>query len=336
MIVTVAAAAGLQIELDIRRKRRRLDQRLGGGAEDRGGDDIGTRRAIVASAAEYNDGLTVRFLAILLALSWCLPLLTPPASAQARRSMILATTTSTQDSGLLDVLVPRFGRETGIDVKTIAVGSGAALRMGSRGDADAVLVHSPVAEQPYVEAGDLVEGRRVMYNDFVMAGPAGDPAGVRRAGSIAAAMRAIAERGAFVSRGDDSGTHAQELALWAAAGIDPRALNRREETGQGMGATLNVADQRNAYTLSDRATYLALRERLGLVVLFEGDPTLRNVYHVYAVNPARHRGVKIAEARAFIAFLVSQPVQEAIAAFGRDQYGEPLFFADAQPPARGR
>src|SRR5262245_39640334 len=215
-----------------------------------------------------------------------------PADAQPRASIILATTTSTQDSGLLDVLVPRFEKESRIAVKVIAVGSGAALRMASRGDADVVLVHAPAAEQPYVEAGDLVDGRGVMHNDFVIVGPGDDPARIRTLITADEVMRAIAARGIFVSRGDDSGTHTQELALWAAARIDPRTLGRREETGQGMGATLNVADQKRAYTLTDRGTYLSLRRRLGLVVLFQGAASLRNVYHVYAVNPARHQRVR--------------------------------------------
>ena len=251
--------------------------------------------------------------------------------AQSTRSLILATTTSTQDSGLLDVLIPRFEKESGIEVKVIAVGTGAALRMAARGDADAVLVHAPAAEQPYVTAGDLADGRGVMHNDFVIVGPAEDPAGVRGLKTIDDVMRAIAARGRFVSRGDDSGTHAQEIALWAAAGIDPRSLERREETGQGMGATLNVADQKRAYTLTDRGTYLSLRKRLGLVVLFQGDARLRNVYHAYAVNPSKHPRAKRAEAKALIDFLVSAQVQRAIAAFKRDVYGESLFFPDATP-----
>src|SRR5262245_6556465 len=151
------------------------------------------------------------------------------SGSQAQVSLILATTTSTQDSGLLDVLISRFEKQGGIEVKVIAVGSGAALRMASRGDADVVLVHAPAAERPYVEAGDLVDGRGVMHNDFVVVGPPEDPAGIRSARSISDAMRAIAARGIFVSRGDDSGTHAHELTLWAAAGIDPRSLARREE-----------------------------------------------------------------------------------------------------------
>jgi tungstate transport system substrate-binding protein len=254
-----------------------------------------------------------------------------PVEAQSNRSVILATTTSTQDSGLLDVLVPRFEKESGIEVKVIAVGTGAALRMASRGDADAVLVHAPTAERPYVDAGDLIDGRGVMHNDFVIVGPSADPAGVRRMTSITEVMRAIAARGTFVSRGDDSGTHSQETALWVAAGIDPRSIKRREETGQGMGATLNIADQKRAYTLTDRGTFLSLRRRLGLTILFQGNNSLRNVYHVYAVNPAKHPRVKHDAARSFINFLVSRPIQRAIAAFKRDEYGESLFFPDAMP-----
>lgn len=254
--------------------------------------------------------------------------------AQSRPSIILATTTSTEDTGLLDHLVPRFEQERGIDVKVIAVGTGAALRMAASGDADAALVHAPAAERPYVEAGDLIDGRGVMHNDFVIVGPAADPAGILGLRSLAAAMRAIAARGLFVSRGDGSGTHTQELTLWAEARIDPRALPRREETGQGMGATLTVTDQKRAYTLTDRGTFLALRQRLGVVVLFEGDARLRNVYHVYAVNPAKHPRVRHAEARAFIEFLVSPPIQQAIGSFKREVYGQPLFVPDAVPPSR--
>jgi tungstate transport system substrate-binding protein len=253
------------------------------------------------------------------------------AGRPAQSAIILATTTSTQDSGLLDVLVPRFEKERGIAIKVIAVGSGAALRMAARGDADVILVHAPAAERPYVEAGDLVDGRAVMHNDFVITGPGDDPAGIRALTSVNDVMRALATRGAFVSRGDDSGTHSQELALWAAAGIDPRSIQRREETGQGMGATLSIADQRRAYTLTDRGTYLSLRRRLKLAILFQGDASLRNLYHVYAVNPAKNPRIQRDAAQTFIDFLVSPPIQQAIADFKRAEYGESLFFPDALP-----
>ena len=256
------------------------------------------------------------------------------AATQPRPSIILATTTSTQDSGLLDALVPRFEAERGVEVKVIAVGTGAALRMARSGDADVVLVHSPRAERTYVTAGDLIEGRQVMHNDFVIVGPPDDPAGVRGQRAVAGAMRAIAARGTFISRGDASGTHDQELVLWGDAGVDPRELPRREETGQGMGATLNVAEQKRAYTLTDRGTYLAQRSRLTLAIVFEGDPALRSIYHVYAVNPARHPQAKVAEARQFIEFLVSPAIQQAIAAFKREQFGQSLFIPDALPARR--
>jgi tungstate transport system substrate-binding protein len=247
-------------------------------------------------------------------------------------SIILATTTSTQDSGLLDVLIPRFERTMSIEVKVIAVGSGAALRMAASGDADVVLVHSPDAERPLVQSADLIDGRPVMHNDFVIVGPPDDPAGVKGASSMADVMRAIATHGTFVSRGDQSGTHAEELALWKAARVDPHAVARREETGQGMGATLNVADQRKAYTLTDRGTFLALRKRLMLVILSQGDASLRNNYHVYAVNPARHPKAKHTDAHRFIDFLVSGDVQRAIGDFRKQEFGEALFFPDAPTP----
>jgi len=257
-------------------------------------------------------------------------ILADPASSLAQnRSIILSTTTSTQDSGLLDVLVPRFEREAGIEVKVIAVGTGAALKMAASGNADVVLVHAPESERVYVESRDLVEGRLVMHNDFLIVGPSDDPAGVRQQRALPSVMRAIAAKSTFISRGDQSGTHSAELSLWTAAGINPATLNRREETGQGMGATLNVADQKRAYTLTDRGTYLAQRKRLTLVPLFQGDTSLRNVYHVYAVNPAKHPKAKLAEARQFIAFFVSPAIQQAIGAFKRDEYGESLFFPDA-------
>ena len=216
----------------------------------------------------------------------------------------------------------------------IAVGTGAALRMAASGDADVVLVHAPAAEQRYVESGDLIDGRLVMSNDFVLVGPQEDPAGIRGRTTIVDVMRTIAERGMFMSRGDESGTHAQELQLWAAAGIEPKSLGRREETRQGMGATLSIADQKRAYTLADRGTYLALRQRLALAILFEGDESLRNIYHVYAVNPAKHAKANRAQASAFIDFLVSDPIQRAIAAFKREEYGQSLFVPAALRSSR--
>ncbi|MGI8927377.1 MAG: substrate-binding domain-containing protein [Tepidiformaceae bacterium] len=252
----------------------------------------------------------------------------PPMATRIGGSMILATTTSTQDSGLLDLLEPLFEAQTGIDLKVIAVGSGAALEMAARGDADAVLAHSPAAESARVASGDLSEGRLVMHNDVVLVGPPADPARAKGSPSLDAAMSAVAARGPFISRGDDSGTHKKELDLWRTAAIDPASVKQREETGQGMGATLNIASQKRAYTLTDRATYLALRPSLELEVVFEGALALLNIYHVYIVNPAKHPGVKSAQARAWAAFMVAPETQRAIASFGIDKYGEPLFVAD--------
>ena len=249
-------------------------------------------------------------------------------------TMILATTTSTYDSGLLDEIVPRFEEETGITVKVIAVGTGAALRMAGEGNADAVLVHAPEAEAPYIASGDLVSGRLVMTNDFVIVGPPDDPAAASAAPDLPAAIAAIAANGRFISRGDDSGTHKKELALWVSAGIDPAAVPR-EETGQGMGATLTIASERRAYTLTDRATYLALRDVLDLAVLVEGDAALLNVYHAYVINPDRHEGVAAPQAEAFVAFLVEPETQARIARFRAEEFGRSLFTPAAASPAGG-
>jgi tungstate transport system substrate-binding protein len=258
--------------------------------------------------------------------------LTGDAAAAQNREIVLATTTSTADTGLLDSLLPMFERETGIAVKPIAVGTGAALEMARRGDADAVLVHAPEVERDYIQSGDLIDGRRIMYNDFLVIGPAADPAGVKGK-PLVEAMKAIAAGGSFVSRGDGSGTETKELALWKAAGVAPASMERREETGQGMGATLLVAEQRQTYTLTDRATYLAFKDRLSLVPLVEGDPILRNLYSAYAVNPGKHPAARRAEALRFVRYLADPEVQEWIGRFGREKWGEPLFHPDAEVTA---
>lgn len=249
-------------------------------------------------------------------------------------ALILATTTSTYDSGLLDELVPRFEARTGITVKVIAVGTGAALRMAAEGNADAVLVHAPEAEAPYVASGDLVSSRLVMTNDFVIVGPPDDPARAASASDLPAALASIAADGRFVSRGDDSGTHKKELVLWGVAGVDPRAFPR-EETGQGMGATLTIASERRAYTLTDRATYLALREVLDLTILVEGDGSLLNLYHVHVVNPDRHDGVAADQAEAFAAFLLEPATQALIGRFRAEEFGRSLFTPAAESPVGG-
>ena len=245
--------------------------------------------------------------------------------AAGERDVILATTTSTQDSGLLDVLVPRFATTTGYTLKPISVGSGAALELGERGEADVLLVHSPAAEEAFMAAGYGAAREVVMVNDFVIVGPSADPAGIGDVESAAAAMERIAGSEArFVSRGDDSGTHRLELTLWEQAGIEPSG-KWYLESGTGMGDTLNIASERDAYTVTDRGTYLTRRDRLSLEVLVEGDPALLNIYHVITVNPARYDTINSAGADAFAAFMLDPETQELIGEFGVDRFGEPLF-----------
>jgi tungstate transport system substrate-binding protein len=254
------------------------------------------------------------------------------AAAPAPKAVLLATTTSTQDSGLLDVLVPLFEKQTGYAVKTISVGSGQALALGRRGEADVLLVHSPADEQKLVDDGLVLRRRLVMHNDFVVVGPAGDPAKVKGAGSAKEAAQRIARAGAlFVSRGDDSGTHAKEKGIWRAAGIDPKGQPWYQQTGLGMGETLNVAAEKAGYTLADRGTYLARTRRtpLALEILFQGEPLLFNVYHVIEIEPAKWPKVNAAGAKAFADFMVAKATQEVIGEFGVKEFGAPLFFPDA-------
>ena len=246
------------------------------------------------------------------------------------KEIILATTTSTQDSGLLDELLPKFKQESGYKVKVIAVGSGEALAMADRGDADAVLAHAPSSEQALVDKGSVVNRQLVMHNDFVIVGPADDPAGIRGMESATEALTAIADQEApFVSRGDDSGTHKLEMKLWEKAGLKPEGQGWYEQSGQGMGATLQIASQRGAYTISDRGTYLAQSSNLELEVLVEGDPALLNVYHVMQVNPERFSRVNAEGGRAFVEFMVSKEAQEIIRNIGVEKFGRPLFIPDA-------
>jgi tungstate transport system substrate-binding protein len=256
----------------------------------------------------------------------------PCRAAEPEKTVILATTTSTQDSGLLDVLVPAFERETGYFVKTISVGSGQALAMARKGEADVLLVHSPAEEEKLVADGFGVNRRVVMHNDFVVVGPPRDPAGIRGASTAKEAFARIAATGApFLSRGDESGTHAREKTLWKAAGIDPETQRWYQQTGLGMGDTLNIASEKGAYTLADRGTYLARNKArpLELAILVQGEAKLLNVYHVVEVNPARWPKVNAAGARAFSDFVVSSRAQEIIGRFGVDKVGSPLFVPDA-------
>ena len=252
------------------------------------------------------------------------------AAPPVEKTVILATTTSTQDSGLLDELIPVFQKQTGYVVKTIAVGSGQAIAMGKRGEADVLLVHSPEAEAALVADGAGVNRRIVMHNDYILLGPPADPAGLAKLSAVASFQRLASTGSPFVSRGDNSGTHAMELKLWKAAGIAPEGKAWYQQTGQGMGQTLAVAAEKKGHVLADRGTYLALRKKLGLAILHEGDAALRNVYHVIEVNGTRFPKVNTAGGRAFADFMVSKAVQTRIKEFGIATYGSPLFFPDAE------
>lgn len=248
----------------------------------------------------------------------------------ASKTIILATTTSTQDSGLLDVLVPMFEKDSGFQVKTISVGSGQAMKMGEKGEADVLLVHSPDAEKKFMTDGFGATRRLVMHNDFVIVGPATDDAKVKGTTGSVAAMKAIAQSGAmFASRGDNSGTHAKEKTLWKAVGINPEGQKWYQQTGLGMGQTLNVAAEKKGYSLTDRATFLALKKNLGLVILSEGDNKLLNIYHVIELNPVKSHKINASGGKAFADFMISKKTQEAIGRFGLEKFGAPLFFPDA-------
>ena len=251
-------------------------------------------------------------------------------AAPKQKNIILATTTSTQDTGLLDVLIPLFEKQTGYFVKTIAVGSGQAMAMGQKGEADVLLVHSPDAEKKFIADGFGVNRMLVMHNDFIIVGPGDDPAKIKGVKSSAEALKLVAKaEGLFLSRGDNSGTHAKEKTLWKKADINPVGQKWYQETGLGMGQTLNVAAEKKGYTLADRGTYLSLKKNLGLDVLVEGDSDLLNIYHVIEVNSAKWPKVNVPGAKAFAAFMVSKKTQNIIKTFGMDKFGSPLFFPDA-------
>ena len=243
--------------------------------------------------------------------------------------VILATTTSTQDSGLLDVLAPLFEKKTGYFLKTVSVGTGQALALGGRGEADVVLVHAPEAEKKYLAEGTLINRRLVMHNDYIIIGPQADPAKVRRRHRAVGAFRRIAEAKApFVSRGDNSGTNILEKQLWKQAGIKPQG-DWYLQSGQGMGQTLGIASEKLAYTLTDRGTYLALKKRVTLDILLERDSPLLNIYSVMEVSPSRFPKVNASGGKAFADFMVSAEAQAVIKTFGVEKYGQPLFFPDA-------
>ena len=271
--------------------------------------------------------MTLRLLALLVALAGALP------GWAAERFITVASTTSTEQSGLFGHLLPAFTAKTGVEVRVVAVGTGQALRLGERGDADVVLVHDAPSELKFVEAGFGLDRRDVMYNDFVLVGPKGDPAGVRGADVAGALAKIAAAKAPFASRGDDSGTHKAEQRLWRDAKVDPKPGSGAwyRETGSGMGPTLNIAAGMDAYALTDRGTWLSFRNRQNLEILVQGDGRLFNQYGVMLVSPQRHPQVKAADARAFIDWLTGPAGQRQIAAFKLN--GEQLFFPNARKAA---
>jgi tungstate transport system substrate-binding protein len=276
--------------------------------------------------------LTVLFVFMLMVLAACGNSDTNETAAKKApkpepTELILATTTSTQDSGLLDVILPIFEKENNVKVKTIAVGTGQALEMGTKGEADALLTHAPASEKAIVDAGDTINYKRVMYNDFVLVGPSENPAGVS-GDDIKAALKTISEsKAVFVSRGDDSGTHKKELGIWTAANVKPEG-EWYVSTGQGMGQTLQVAAEKKGYVLTDRATWLAQEKNLaGLKIVVEGGNDLMNIYHVMQVNPEKHDMVNSKDAEKFVEFMVAPETQKIIEQFGKKDYGQSLFIS---------
>ncbi|MEW9051798.1 MAG: substrate-binding domain-containing protein [Neobacillus sp.] len=274
------------------------------------------------------------FVFMLLILSACGNSDTKQADATDQKSepnaepteLILATTTSTQDSGLLDVLIPIFEEDHNVKVKTIAVGTGQALEMGTKGEADVLLVHAPKAEEEIVASGDAINRKRVMFNDFVLVGPKDNPADVGGE-DIKAAFQKISEvKANFITRGDDSGTHKKELGIWSAIAITPEG-DSYISTGQGMGSSLQIANERNGYILTDRATWLAQEKNLtNLKIVVEGAEDLKNIYHVMQVNPDKHDLVNSTDAEKFVKFMIDSETQAVIEGFGKEDYGQSLFF----------
>jgi len=256
--------------------------------------------------------------------------LAPGLPRVGAREVLIATTTTTQDTGLLDILLPAFQQSSGYGYKTIVHGTGAVLALAARGEADVVFSHAPESEKPWAARGYATSRRLVMVNDFVVVGPASDPAGAIGAGSAAEALRRIADRGAaFISRGDQSGTHVREMAIWKLAAVDPRGKLWYVESGAAQGQTLTIADQRDAYAISDRGTWLAFSQRIALAKLYEGDSELLNIYHVMPISREMFPGIAVNQTggEAFAEFLLGAEGQKIIGQFGRDRYGEPLFRA---------
>jgi len=244
-------------------------------------------------------------------------------------NLLLVSTTSTQDSGLLDVLLPAFTEKTGYNVQLVAVGSGQALKIGEQGNADVILLHSPAAEKEFMANGSGIDRRLVMHNDFVLVGPPSDPAGIRDNAPVDALKEIFASQATFVSRGDESGTHVKELALWKNAELDPAGQDWYLETGQGQGATLSIASEKSGYAITDRGTFLAYKSNVDLEILVEGDSFLLNVYHVITINHEKWPNVNLEGAKAFADFVTSPEGQKIIGEFGVDKYGQQLFVPDA-------
>ena len=273
----------------------------------------------------FPGGFVKRLAALFIAV-----MLAALAASDEPRPITVASTTSTQNSGLFESLLPKFTAETGIEVRVVAVGTGQAIRLATNGDADVLLVHHPASERKFVADGLGLARHPVMHNDFVLVGPAADPAGIRGMADVAVALRRIGDsEQVFVSRGDDSGTHKKELELWRAAAFDPRPASGAwyRESGSGMGTTLNTASAMGGYTLTDRASWVSFGNKAGLQLLVEGDTRMHNPYSIIVVNPARHPHVHAVEAQAFADWLTAEGGQQAIAAYRVD--GQQLFFPDA-------
>ena len=255
---------------------------------------------------------------------------TVEAAPKAQKDIILITTTSVQDSGLLDELLPIFEKQTGYVIKTIAVGSGQAMAMGKRGEADALIVHSPKAEKDFMKEGFGINRKLVMHNYFVVVGPASDPAKISGMKSAKDAFKKIADSNSlFVSRGDNSGTNTLEKNIWEAAGIAPEGKQFYQQTGLGMGQTLGVANEKLGYTLTDKATFLYLKKNLTVKILIAESDDLYNAYSVIEINPEKFPKINVVGAKAFAKFLFSKQAQNTVAKYGVKKCGEPLFFADA-------
>ena len=254
---------------------------------------------------------------------------TTAAKEGSTKDLILATTTSTVDSGLLDVLIPIFEKKTGYRVKTISVGTGQALAMGEKGEADVLLTHAPASEKKLVDGGSVTNYQLVMHNDFVIVGPPKDPAGIKGKPSSEAFKAIAAKEAVFISRGDDSGTHKKELSVWKSAEVTPAGAKWYQESGQGMGASILMASEKEGYILTDRATYLAQKANIRLEILSEGDKGLLNIYHVMEVNAEKFPKVNAPGAKAFVQFMIEPETQKMIGEFGKDKFGQSLFFPDA-------